>query len=65
METTTPYIESLIDQLELIKSDLRYQLSLEIKEIDWSYFKGNFEKYIDLQDWIQKLKVSLARGPIE
>lgn len=60
-EITTDYIESLVDQLELIKSDLRYQLSFE--EIDWDYVKGDTEKCANLQDHIQKLKNSLARGP--
>lgn len=61
IEITTDYIESLADQLELIKSDLKYQLSFE--EIDWDHFKGDTEKCANLQDRIQKLKASLARGP--
>lgn len=60
-EITTPYIESLVDQLELIETDIQDQFLL--KEIDMSCFKKQVRRYINLQDCIQKLKVSLARGP--
>ncbi len=36
METITQYIEDLTNHLELIKADLRWQLSFE--EIDWDHF---------------------------
>ncbi len=51
-----PGEEELIDHLELIKSDLRWQLSFE--EVDWDHF-GEFVKSAKvIRDNIEKLKLA-------
>jgi hypothetical protein len=52
---TTQYIQELIDHLELIKGDLRWQLSFE--EVDWDHFSEFVESAKVIRNKIEELKL--------
>lgn len=55
MEIKTQYIQELEDHLELIKSDLRWQLSFE--EIDWDHFSEFVKSAKVIRDKIEEMKL--------